>query len=133
MIHQLVRRAVRQALSGGKTDEHGRTPFAESSIRRILGSIVTTLPTADSFEAESATLRSRPRNPIAIGERSGGALRCVPSSEVVALGQINRTFLDRASRRRSDGASINTRPMSGSCLSGCIARGPPVAFSPNRC
>ena len=74
MIHQLVRRAVRQALSGGKTDELGKTPFVESSVRRILGSIVTTLPTAESDRNGIDDPAAQPCNPIAVGERSGGAL-----------------------------------------------------------
>jgi DNA mismatch repair protein MutL len=93
MIHQLVRRAVRQALSGGKTEEPGRTPFAESSVRRILGSIVTTLPRADSVEAESATLPAGRETQLPLVSEAAESYVRVPSTEVIALGQINRTFL----------------------------------------
>ena len=93
MIHQLVRRAIRKALSGGKTDELGQTPFKESSVRRILGSIVTTLPTALSVEAESKTLQPRSETQLPLVSEAAEPYVRVPPAEVIALGQINRTFL----------------------------------------
>lgn len=93
LIHQLVRRAVRQALSGGKTDELGKAPFAESSVRRTSRSIVTTLPTAGSVEAESMTLQPDPETQLPLMSETAEPYVRVPSTEVIALGQINRTFL----------------------------------------
>ncbi|MEK9142978.1 MAG: DNA mismatch repair endonuclease MutL [Nitrospirota bacterium] len=90
MIHQLVRRAVRQALSGGKSDELGKAAFAESSVRRILGAIVTTLPVA---EAESITLSPSQETQLPLVSEAAEPYVRVPSAEVIALGQINRTFL----------------------------------------
>lgn len=90
MIHQLVRRAVRQALSGGKSDEFGKAAFAESSVRRILGAIVTTLPVA---EAESITLSPSQETQLPLVSEAAEPYVRVPSADVIALGQINRTFL----------------------------------------
>lgn len=93
LIHQLVRRAVRQALSGGKTDELGKTPFVESSVRRTAGSIVTTFPASESVEAESTTLQPSPDTQLPLMSEAAEPYVRVPSAEVTALGQINRTFL----------------------------------------
>ncbi len=93
LIHQLVRGAVRQALSGGKTDELGRTAFIESSVHRTLASIVTTLSTGKSVEAESTTLRHDPETQLPLVSEATEPYLQVPSAEVTALGQINRTFL----------------------------------------
>jgi DNA mismatch repair protein MutL len=93
MIHQLVRRAVRQALSGGKTDELGKAPSVESSVRRILGSIVTTLPMAESGEAGSTTLPPSSETQLPLVSEAAEPYVQVPSAEVIALGQINQTFL----------------------------------------
>lgn len=93
MIHQLVRRAVRQALSGGKTDEFGKALFVESSVRRILGSIVTTLPVAESVDAASATLSPGQETQLPLVSEAAEPYVRVPSAEVTVLGQINRTFL----------------------------------------
>jgi DNA mismatch repair protein MutL len=93
LIHQLVRRAVRQALSGGKTDEVGKTPFRESSVRRTLSSIVATLPMTESVEAESTTLQPKPETQLPLVSEAAEPYVQVPSAEVTALGQINRTFL----------------------------------------
>ena len=73
LMHQLVRRAVRQALSGGKPDELGKTPLVESSMRPTPGSIMTTLSTSESVEAESTILAAHPRNSIDVDGRSGRA------------------------------------------------------------
>ncbi len=93
LVHQLVRRAVRQALSGGKTDELGQTPFIGPSVRRTSGSIVTTLPTSESVEAESTTLPPGPETQLPLVSEAAEPYVQVPSAEVTALGQINRTFL----------------------------------------
>lgn len=93
LIHQLVRRAVRQALSGGKTDELGKTSFVESSARRTTASIVTTLPASESVEAESTTPQASPETQLSLVSEAAEPYVRVPSAEVTALGQINRTFL----------------------------------------
>lgn len=93
LIHQLVRRAVRQALSGGKTDALGKTSFNESSVRRTLASIVTTLPTVTSGEMESTTPQPSPETQLPLVSESAEPYVQGPSAEVIALGQINRTFL----------------------------------------
>ncbi|HWG97560.1 MAG TPA: DNA mismatch repair endonuclease MutL [Nitrospira sp.] len=93
LIHQLVRRAVRQALSGGKTDELGKTPFVESSVRRTTGSTVLALPTSESVEAESTTLQPSPETQLPLVSEAAEPYVRVPSAEVTALGQINRSFL----------------------------------------
>lgn len=93
VIHQLVRRAVRQALSGGKMDELGKTPFVESSVRRTTGSTVTTLSASESVEAESTTLRPSLETQLPLVSEAAEPYVRVPSAEVTALGQINRTFL----------------------------------------
>lgn len=93
LIHQLVRRAVRQALSGGKTDELGKTPFVESSVRPTPGSIMTTLSTSASVEAESTILQPIPETQLMLMSEAAEPYVRMPSAEVTALGQINRTFL----------------------------------------
>lgn len=93
LIHQLVRRAVRQALSGGKTDEFGKAPFVESSVRRNSGSIMTTLPTSESAETESTILQPGLETQLPLVSEAAEPYVQVPSAEVTALGQINRTFL----------------------------------------
>ncbi len=93
LIHQLVRHAVRQALSGGKTDTPGKTPFNESAVRRTLASIVTTLPTVTSVEAESTILPPSFETQLPLVSESAEPYVQGPSAEVIALGQINRTFL----------------------------------------
>ena len=93
LIHQLVRRTVRQALSGGKSDELGKTPFRESSVRRTLSSIVATLPTVESVEAESTPLQPSSETQLPLVSEAAEPYGRVPSTEVTVLGQINRTFL----------------------------------------
>ena len=92
-IHQLVRRAVRQALSGEKTDEPGKTPFIESSVRRTLGSTVHTLSTVESVEATSTTSQASLETQLPLVSEAVESYALAPSAEVIALGQINRTFL----------------------------------------
>ncbi|MGE3978058.1 MAG: DNA mismatch repair endonuclease MutL, partial [Nitrospira sp.] len=93
LIHQLVRRAVRQALSGGKTDEFGKAPFVESSVRRTSSFIMTTLPTSESAETESTILQPGPETQLSLVSEAAEPYGQVPPAEVTALGQINRTFL----------------------------------------
>lgn len=93
VIHQLVRRAVRQALSGGKSAELEKTPFVESSVRRALGSIVATRSVSESLEAKSTTLQSTSGTQLPLVNEAAEPYVQVPSAEVIALGQINRTFL----------------------------------------
>lgn len=89
LIHQLVRRAVRQALSGGKAE----TPFVEPSVRRTSDSIVTTFPTSESVEAGSTTLQAGSETQLPLVSEAAEPYVRASSSEVIALGQINRTFL----------------------------------------
>lgn len=93
LIHQLVRRAVRQALSGGKSDERGKAPFVESCVPRTLDSIVTTLPTSQSVEAESGTQQPGSETQLPLVSEAAEPYVRVPSAEVTPLGQINRTYL----------------------------------------
>ncbi len=92
-IHQLVRRAIRHALSGGKTDELEKTPRIESPVHRTSDSLVTTLPTVESVEANSTTIRSNSETQLPLVSEAAESYVQVPSAEVTALGQINRTFL----------------------------------------
>ncbi len=92
LIHQLVRRAVRQALSGGKSDERGKTPLVES-VPRTSDAIVTTLSTSESVEAESKTWWPGPESQLPLVSEAAEPYVRVPSGEVRALGQVNRTFL----------------------------------------
>lgn len=95
LIHGLVRRAVRQALSGGKTDEPATTPFIASSVPRPSASLLTAGSTVESVDVESESAILRPRSETQLplmGEAAEPYVR-VPSTEVTALGQINRTFL----------------------------------------
>jgi DNA mismatch repair protein MutL len=94
LIHQLVRRAVRQALSGRKTEAFGNSPFNESSVRRTLASLVTTLPAVTSVEiTESTTSQPSPELQLPLVSESAEPYAQGPLAEVIALGQINRTFL----------------------------------------
>ena len=94
LIHQLVRRAVRQALSGGKTDEPGKTPVVKSSLGWAVGAIGTaTFPMAESVEAEPTTRQPHPEAQLPLVNEAAEPYVRVPSVEVTALGQINRTFL----------------------------------------
>ncbi len=83
-IHQLVRRAVREALSGGKT------PFIESPVRQTSDSSVTISPMAKS---ESAIRQPTPEIQLPLVSEAAEPYVRVPSAEVTAMGQINRTFL----------------------------------------
>ncbi len=95
MIHQLVRRAVRQALGGEKTDEPGKSLLQESSVGRGSGfsSARMTVPQADSMDAEPARLRPAPDTQLPLVSEAAEPYVRVPSAEVTALGQINRTYL----------------------------------------
>ena len=93
LIHQLVRRAVRQALSGGKTDKLGKAPLRGLSVRQTSSAIVTSFPTSGSVEAEPTTLPLGPETQLPLVSEAAEPYVQVPSAEVTALGQINRTFL----------------------------------------
>lgn len=95
-IHQLVRRAVRQAL-GTPAMASGPvvSPIASSYLQRAL-------PPTDVSPAKAFVVGERPvqgsvsseRNPqLAFVSEAAEPYVCVPSTEVVALGQLNRTFL----------------------------------------
>jgi DNA mismatch repair protein MutL len=58
-----------------------------------LGSIVTTLPTAESDETESTTPQPSRATQLPFVSEAAEPYARVPSAEVIALGQINRTFL----------------------------------------
>jgi DNA mismatch repair protein MutL len=91
LIHQLVRRAVRQALSGRKSDACGKTLLVESVPRA--SDAMTSLSTSGSVEAESKTLWPGPETQLPLVSEAAEPYDRVPSREVRALGQINRTFL----------------------------------------
>lgn len=93
MIHQLVRRAVRQALSGGRIDESGKTSLIDSPVGRVLGAIVTTLSTAESAETESVSRSPSHETQLPLVSEAVEPYAHIPSDEVTSLGQINRTFL----------------------------------------
>ena len=94
-IHQLVRRAVRQRLSGGegaqgRGDSEGRgqaTPHAPVSWPDSSG-MTTSRPTETrSFPQPSSGMQ------LEFASEAAESYVRVPAGEVVALGQINRTFL----------------------------------------
>lgn len=94
-IHQLVRRAVRQRLSGGegaqgRGDSKGRgqaTPHAPVSWPDSSG-MTTSRPTETrSFPQPSSGVQ------LEFASEAAESYVRVPAGEVVALGQINRTFL----------------------------------------
>ncbi len=93
-IHQLVRRAVRQALSGGGLSEVVQELSRGSSAH-------DGVPSAEELESRSESIEPTPAVPTRadsesqlplIGETTEPYVR-VPSTEVRALGQINRMFL----------------------------------------
>ncbi|OQW32207.1 MAG: hypothetical protein A4E19_19415 [Nitrospira sp. SG-bin1] len=93
MIHQLVRRAVREALSGGKWDERENSPYTGASVPRTTDFSVTTLHSTESANAESMVPRPNAETQLPLVNEAGESYAQTPSTEVVALGQINRTFL----------------------------------------
>lgn len=93
MIHQLVRRAVRQALSGGRTDAPGTIPLRESAQQRDADSIVTTFLMPDVVDAKSMTPLLGSETQLPLVSETAEPYVHVPSAEVSVLGQINRTFL----------------------------------------
>lgn len=95
-IHQLVRRAVRQAL-GTPAMASGPvvSPIASSYLQRAL-------PPTDVSPAKAFVVGERPvqgsvsperNSQLAFVSEAAEPYVCVPSTEVVALGQLNRTFL----------------------------------------
>ncbi|HMS84002.1 MAG TPA: DNA mismatch repair endonuclease MutL [Nitrospira sp.] len=94
-IHQLVRRAVRQRLSGaGEVQGAGDTERSDRISPQIAVSWTETAGrgATDSPEAISSPPVSSERQLVFVSEAAEAYVR-VPSTEVVALGQINRTFL----------------------------------------
>ncbi len=94
-VHQLVRRAVRQRLSGREgAQEADATETTEraASQRAVswLGS--SGLPTSPPREA-TALSHARPEVQLAFASEAAEPYVRVPAGDVVALGQINRTFL----------------------------------------
>lgn len=94
-IHQLVRRAVRQRLSGGEpTNEPEEARSLERSTPYTAVSAVVTSQVGESHEKDVAR-RTRPESETQLTFVSEAVEPYVraPSAEVIALGQINRTFL----------------------------------------
>lgn len=94
-IHQLVRRAVRQRLSGGVAAKGlSNTTASDRSGPPATVPGLEPAPTHMAHSGEATpVLPSGPAAQLAfVGESAEPYVR-VPSGEVVALGQINRTFL----------------------------------------
>ena len=94
-IHKLVRRAVRERLSGGAAvKDLGDTLVSNRSGRLATVPVVEPSETTESRPGDAAPCPpSGPATQLAfVGESAEPYVR-VPSREVVALGQINRTFL----------------------------------------
>lgn len=108
-IHQLVRRAVRQALgnpervsivpgirvsgagrAGGQPESQGFTPSSRDAVLPAAGSPVE--PSNAGTETDVVTPSGREAQLAFVSEAAEPYVR-VPSTEVVALGQLNRTFL----------------------------------------
>ncbi|MDH4303284.1 MAG: DNA mismatch repair endonuclease MutL [Nitrospira sp.] len=94
-IHELVRRAVRQRLSGragvqGPED----TEAADRAISQSAGSrtSASSLPMSGPTEMPSIS-EARDEVQLAFASEAAESYVRVPAGEVVALGQINRTFL----------------------------------------
>jgi DNA mismatch repair protein MutL len=97
MIHQLVRRAVRQAMETSKpfTDAFGSSTASEGAASRSFW-----IPASDfsSRQAESgatgvAAAPSGPDAQLAFVSETAEPYGHVPAAEVAALGQLKRTFL----------------------------------------
>ncbi len=93
-IHQLVRRAVRQALSGGGVTEVVQELSRQSSSHDVVLSVEESQPRSESIEpAPAVPMRTDSESQLLlIGETTEPYSR-VPSTEIRALGQVNRTFL----------------------------------------
>ncbi len=95
-IHQLVRRAVRQRLTGeGSIPESGTSEKPDRATPSVAVSWPAPSRMATSPISPEATSLSEPGSGIQlafVSEAAESYVR-VPAGEVVALGQINRTFL----------------------------------------
>ncbi len=94
-IHQLVRRAVRQRLSGeGTAKGVSEIPVSDRSGPPAAVPVFepAQVPASRSGEASPFPLSDPAAQLAFVGESSESYVQ-VPSGEVVALGQINRTFL----------------------------------------
>ncbi|UVT14797.1 MAG: DNA mismatch repair endonuclease MutL [Nitrospira sp.] len=94
-IHQLVRRAVRQRLSGGEpTNEPEEARSLERSTPYPMGSAVVTSRAGEFRETDEANrTRSESEAQLTFVSEAAEPYVRAPSAEVIALGQINRTFL----------------------------------------
>lgn len=100
-IHQLVRRAVRQALGRREESVHIDTPASVPSSgwagRGAGGEVgfppVGTAPSRPGLEAQATpTASDQPEQLVFVSETAEPYVQ-VPASEVVAFGQLNRTYL----------------------------------------
>ncbi|MGQ0668005.1 MAG: DNA mismatch repair endonuclease MutL [Nitrospiraceae bacterium] len=104
-IHQLVRQAVRRALGGPASPSTGssRLPADEESVRGAVGTFGQRGPSlsvggelvGSSLASSSApvTMPAGEDSQLAFVSEAAEPYVRVPSSDVVALGQLNRTFL----------------------------------------
>jgi DNA mismatch repair protein MutL len=94
-IHQLVRRAVRQRLSHGETanDSEGASRSDRSkSFAPVSG--IESSGTIEPFPADSTpAMRSSSESQLAFVNEAAEPYVRVPSTDVIPLGQMNRTFL----------------------------------------
>ena len=93
-IHQLVRRSVRQVLSGRSVSEVVQEISFQPVSRDPVPAVEPAQPSREQVESaspSSLTTESEPQLPL-ISETAEPYHR-IPSAEVRALGQINRTFL----------------------------------------
>ena len=94
MIHELVRRAVRQALSGGHLNELVQTVPEDASPQCIADSGVgAVFPSEGMTVAPVAHGHAGSEGQLVFVSEAAEPYVQVPSREVQALGQINRTFL----------------------------------------
>lgn len=94
-VHQLVRRAVRQALSRDESPSNSSQParFAGSG-QRNPSPVVDPSPVRPSLSASSTpSVWDGADSQLAFVNETSEPYTRVPSSEVIPLGQINRTYL----------------------------------------
>lgn len=93
-IHQLVRRTVRQVLSGGGVSEVVQGISFEPSSRDTEPAVDITQPNSEPVESASPSpVKPEPEQQLPLISETAEPYHRIPSSEVRALGQINRTFL----------------------------------------
>lgn len=104
-IHQLVRQAVRRALGGpaSPSTESGRSPADEESVREAAGTFGQRDPSLSvggevvgsclAGTSAPVTMPVRDDSQLAFVSEAAEPYVRVPSSDVIALGQLNRTFL----------------------------------------